>query len=55
MRTYEITTTRKSYTVNAKSAQIAVNHIYSFIGEHDEVLSVVRIGSNGKRTECIWK
>lgn len=54
-RTYKVTTNKKVYTVQAKAAQEAANYVFSFIGEHDYIVSIVRIGASGKEVECIWK
>ena len=56
MRKYEIRMeSGKVYHIGAQAAQQAVCHVYSFCGEHDRIVEVVRIGSSGKRTNCIWK
>lgn len=56
MRSYEIEMkSGKLYSVKSKSAQLAVNYVYGFIGEHDEVKKVVRLSESGKRVDCIWK
>lgn len=56
MRKYEIEMeSGKVYHIGAKAAQEAVNHVYSFCGEHDRIINVVRIGSTGNKVKCIWE
>lgn len=56
MRRYEVRMLNgEVYHINARAAQLAVNHVYSFCGERNKIVEVVRIGSSGKRVNCIWK